>query len=92
MKLKCQWCGNEFEASRKDTKYCSRSCQSKASRDRKTKNINPYEKICNKCGKNFLVKDNAFTRRYCYECVPVSSHAKPLPSVCTLSSPSLRNS
>lgn len=70
MKLICQWCGEEFEASRRDTKYCSRSCGAKASRDRKAKGINSLEHICKKCGKTFIVKDHAFTRRYCYECIP----------------------
>lgn len=70
MKLVCQWCNQEFEASRRDTKYCSRSCQSKASRARKANNIDIREKICSKCGKSFTVKDNAFNRRYCYDCVP----------------------
>ena len=70
MKLVCQWCNQEFEASRIDTKYCSRSCQSKASRDRKANNVNIREKICGKCGKSFIVKDHAFSRRYCYDCVP----------------------
>lgn len=32
MKLVCQHCGKEFEGSRRDTKYCSQSCQAKASR------------------------------------------------------------
>lgn len=71
MKLSCQWCHQEFEASRRDTKYCSRSCGAKASRDRKAKGINALEHNCPKCGQNFMVKDNAFSRRYCYNCVPV---------------------
>ena len=70
MKLVCQWCNQEFEASRRDTKYCSRSCQAKASRARKANNIDIREKVCGKCGKSFIVKDNAFNRRYCYDCVP----------------------
>lgn len=70
MKLTCQWCGNEFEANRKDTKYCSRSCQAKASRQRKRDGINIYEHHCPKCEKTFIIKDNAFNRRYCYDCVP----------------------
>lgn len=70
MKLNCQWCGQEFEASRKDTKYCSRSCQAKASRDRLKKGINSAEHTCLKCGKTFLIKDYAFNRKYCYECLP----------------------
>ena len=70
MKLICKWCNQEFEASRRDTKYCSRSCQAKASRARKVNNIDIREKVCGKCGKSFIVKDNAFNRRYCYDCVP----------------------
>lgn len=68
--IKCQWCGNDFEAKRKDAKYCSRSCQAKASRDRKKQGINSQEHICPKCNKKFIVKDNGFNRRYCYDCVP----------------------
>lgn len=71
MKLICQWCHQEFEASRRDTKYCSRSCGAKASRDRKAKGVNALEQICLKCGKTFLIKDNGFNRRYCYNCIPV---------------------
>ena len=70
MKLICKWCNQEFEASRRDTKYCSRSCQAKASRARKANNIDIRETVCGKCGKSFIVKDNAFNRRYCYDCVP----------------------
>ena len=70
MKLICKWCNQEFEASRRDTKYCSRSCQAKASRARKANNIDIREKVCGKCGKSFIVKDNAFNRRYCYDRVP----------------------
>ena len=70
MKLICKWCNQEFEASRRDTKYCSRSCQAKASRARKANNIDIREKVCGKCRKSFIVKDNAFNRRYCYDCVP----------------------
>ena len=33
--LKCQHCGQQFQSSRKDTKYCSDSCRVMASRDRK---------------------------------------------------------
>ena len=73
MKLVCQWCNQEFDASRRDTKYCSRSCQAKASRARKANNIDIREKICGKCGKSFVVKDNAFNRRYCYDCVPFTT-------------------
>lgn len=72
MKLICQWCNKEFEASRKDTKYCSRSCGAKASRDRKINGINSLEHKCPKCEKSFIVKDNAFSRRYCYDCMPVT--------------------
>lgn len=70
MKLICQWCKNEFEASRRDAKYCCRACQAKASRDRKSKGVNGLNKICGKCGEVFTVKDQAFNRRYCYNCVP----------------------
>lgn len=70
MKIICQWCQNEFEASRKDKKYCSRSCQEKAGRARRAQGISSVEKICNKCGKIFAVKQNAWNRRYCYDCMP----------------------
>ena len=71
MKLVCQHCGKEFEGSRRDTKYCSQSCQAKASRLRRSQGINISEKICAKCGKKFIAKENAYNRRYCYECVPL---------------------
>lgn len=66
----CQWCNQEFEAKTKNTKYCSRSCQCKASRDRIKKGINNRNKICVKCGKTFTIKDQGYNRRYCYECIP----------------------
>lgn len=70
MLLKCQWCKKDFEASRRDAKYCSRSCQAKASRDRLAKGIDSSIHICPKCGQEFKIKDNANNRRYCYDCVP----------------------
>ena len=73
MKITCKWCNEEFEAKRSDTKYCSRSCSAKASRQRKKDGVNPYEKFCNKCGKKFIIKENAFSRRYCYDCVPIAA-------------------
>ncbi len=66
----CQWCNQEFEAKTKNTKYCSRSCQSKASRDRIKKGINNKNKVCAKCGKTFTIRDQGYSRRYCYECIP----------------------
>lgn len=72
MKIKCQWCNQEFEAIRRDTKYCSRSCQEKAARQRKKLKIDINEKVCNKCGKTFITKKNGHNRRYCYECIPES--------------------
>ena len=70
MILKCQQCGKEFEASRKDAKYCSGACGKKASRERISKGISSKNKICAKCGKEFTIKNNAFSRRYCYDCIP----------------------
>ena len=70
MLLICEYCKKEFEATRKDKKYCSRSCQAKASRERRNKGINSLKKICNKCGKEFIIDAHGYNRRYCYECVP----------------------
>ena len=71
MILKCCYCGKDFEAKRRDTKYCSSYCSRKASRERLAKGIDSKNKICAKCGKEFTVKNNAYNRRYCYECIPI---------------------
>lgn len=70
MEITCKWCNQKFEAKNRNAKYCSRSCQSKASRYRLKNGINALEHICPKCNNTFIVKNNAFNRRYCYECVP----------------------
>lgn len=70
MVLQCQWCGKDFEAKRRDAKYCGRACQNKAGRERARNGIKATERICVKCNKKFTVKPNAYNRRYCYECVP----------------------
>lgn len=72
MKIICQLCEKEFEASRCDTKYCSKSCASKAARKRKAAGIDLTNKVCAKCGAEFTIKDTGYTRRYCYNCVPFS--------------------
>ncbi len=55
---------------RSDKKYCSRSCSSKAQRERQKLGINLSHKICQKCGKEFTIKPLAYNRVYCYNCVP----------------------
>lgn len=70
-KLKCVWCGKEFEASRKDKLYCSIKCQRAKSWERqKNKDHNHEFKVCSKCKKEFKIKEHAYCRRYCYDCVP----------------------
>ena len=70
MILICKQCGKEFEAKRKDAQYCSGACSKKASRERASKGINNKEKVCPKCGNTFVIKGSAFSRRYCYNCIP----------------------
>ena len=70
MILQCQWCNKQFDAKRRDTKYCSRACQGQASRNRIKQGVNSSEKVCSKCGKSFIIKQNAYNRRYCYDCMP----------------------
>ena len=67
--IKCLWCGKQVEGN-KNKKYCCRSCQQKASRNRQKQGINTLQHICKKCGKTFIIKDNGYSRRYCYDCVP----------------------
>lgn len=70
MILICQYCKQEFEAKRRDTKYCCRKCQYTANRQNKKDGVYVNIKICPKCNKQFVIQDNGFNRRYCYDCVP----------------------
>lgn len=72
MMLICQNCNKEFEAKRKDQKYCCGACGKQASRKRISQGISSCEKKCCKCGKDFTIKSNAYNRLYCYDCVPQS--------------------
>lgn len=62
----CEWCGNEFEAQRKGTKYCSHLCNSRAYKANARLNVkasvekNTQEIIKNKPIENF--KDNEFLK------------------------------
>lgn len=53
----CQYCGKEFIAKQKQTKFCSRKCRDIDYRIRKgvpcNKNTEPYRKKCAECGKIF---------------------------------------
>ena len=67
MKLICELCGKEFEAKRKDAKYCSDSCRNKASRLHR----GLIGKTCLICGEKFSPKTpSANKRKICYNCVP----------------------
>ena len=70
MILICKQCNKEFEAKRKDAQYCSGACSKKAARIRAAQGISNREKTCAKCQKQFAIKNSAFSRRYCYECMP----------------------
>jgi len=52
MILICKFCNEEFEASRKDAKYCSAGCRNKASR----RNRGLIGKTCLICGNKFSPK------------------------------------
>ena len=66
----CEWCGNDFHASRKDAKYCSNACSKKAGRQRIKQGLSVRDKTCPKCGNNFTIIDSGYNRKYCYNCVP----------------------
>lgn len=67
MILICQQCGKEFEAFRKDAKYCSSSCRNKASREAR----GLIGKTCLICGEKFSpLTKSANKRKICYNCVP----------------------
>lgn len=67
MKLNCVFCEKEFEAKRRDAKYCSSSCQNKASR----RNRGLIGKPCLICGNKFSpLTQSANKRQICYDCVP----------------------
>ena len=67
MKLKCQLCDKEFEASRSDAKYCSHNCRNKASR----LNRGLIGKPCIICGEKFSPSTkSANKRKFCYNCIP----------------------
>lgn len=40
-KLPCDWCGEDFETTRYDTRYCSQKCKQAAYRDRKSVTVPP---------------------------------------------------
>ena len=67
MILLCNFCGKEFEASRRDAKYCSDECRNKASR----RNRGLIGKTCLICGNKFSPKtQSANKRQVCYDCIP----------------------
>ena len=67
MKLLCCFCQTEFEAKRKDAKYCSDACRNKASRY----NRGLIGKPCLICGEKFSpLTQSANKRKICYNCVP----------------------
>ena len=67
LKLICNFCGKEFDAKRKDAKYCSDSCRNKASRY----NRGLVGKTCLICGEKFSpLTKSANKRKICYNCVP----------------------
>lgn len=67
MILKCHLCGNNFEASRSDAKYCSSACRNKASRQ----NRGLIGKTCLICGNKFSpLTQSANKRKACYNCIP----------------------
>lgn len=74
MMLICQNCGKEFEARRRDQKYCCSNCSKQASRKRIAQGITSSEKECCKCGKTFTIRSNAYNRLYCYDCVPQAAN------------------
>lgn len=70
MNKNCEYCGQLMENVRSDKQYCSRSCQAKASRERKKFSIDLTKKICPRCNNEFTIKTSGYNRAYCYECVP----------------------
>ena len=68
MKLKCDWCGKEFDrkpAQIKEHNYCCRSCLGKANGERSRKS---HFHICANCGKKFERKDSHGKRNQNYFC------------------------
>ena len=66
----CIICGTMMYNVRRDRLYCCRKCQNAA---QKIKQNESKEKVCEKCGKVFIPKKYGSTRRYCYDCIPVTS-------------------
>lgn len=58
-KLKCAYCGQEFETESRRQKYCNRQCQIKASNEKKK----PKKKKCPNCGREF--QPDRHHREYC---------------------------
>ena len=61
VKKACPICGTEFEASRGDKKFCSRTCALKACRMKPTL----YQCVCLRCGATFEAKSR--NKTYCSE-------------------------
>lgn len=65
MKTKiCFFCKKEFQAKRKDAKYCSTSCRSRACLTRKAveRQVDFVSHQCDECGGNVLRDYNSFCR------------------------------
>lgn len=66
----CIICGTMMYNVRRDRLYCCRKCSRQG---QKEKIVNTQEKVCEKCGKTFVLKKFGYARRYCYDCVPVTT-------------------
>lgn len=69
---KCEICQNDYEAKRSNSKYCSRTCQDFAYRERRRSGslVTHTGKPCALCGDVFYPKNSAANQRQvCYSCL-----------------------
>ena len=77
MDKKCEICGTMMYNVTSRRKYCSRQCNKEAEKARlreKTAEKRAKGKQCEKCGKIFIPKENGWTRKYCFDCIPDGVH------------------
>ncbi len=71
--LKCAYCGNEFEKTNCNKKYCSEACYktAKCKRHEPKRKFKIYDKECSICGNKFQTTD--YRTKYCSrKCVAIS--------------------
>jgi hypothetical protein len=70
---KCEWCGEQYRATRRVQKYCSKRCNTLATADRATSRVEREVK-CAECG--VAITTNRTNARFCGRQCAVAFHGK----------------